>query len=261
MTAWIYILSAVVGIILGVAGLVGLWTTRDRVYRQVMEIGDLADRTLEATKLTIDVAGRTLDQAAVDLDLIATLMDDLAGTLDNSGELIGSTADLIGEDMVSFVGDTQASLTGVQSSARFIDDFLGVISAVPFIGGRYRPEVPLQESVSRVNASLDPLPQAFEGIRSDLDTASANAATLQAEVEALGATVGDIETTISDARGVVDTYNEILADTQERFEVVRERVRTWANWVYTGLTAFLAWIVFSQVAALLHGIAELGERD
>lgn len=259
MTAWLYIVSAVLGIGVGIAGLVELWLTRPIVTRQVNEASELAGRTLTATQLTIDVAGRTLDQAAVDLELISDLMDDLAGTLQNSTLLIDSTADLVGNDLVSFVGDTQSSLTGVQASARFIDDFLRVVSGVPFIGGRYRPEVPLQESIALVNESLDPLPEAFAEISTDLNTASGNAETLQAEVEALSATVADIETTISDARDVVNTYNEILADTRERYDALQSRLEIWMDRVYIALTVFLAWIVFSQIAALLFGISELRE--
>ena len=260
VTAWFYIFSAVLGIVLGMLAGIGLWMTRERVTLQLTELGALAGRTLEATQLTIDVTGRTLDQAAVDLELIAAMLSNLGGTLDSSGGLISSTADLVGEDMVDFVGDTQASLTSVQNSARFIDDFLGIISSVPFIGGRYRPDVPLTESVSRVSASLDPLPEAFSKISADLDTASANAATLERQIETLSEQVAEIKDTVVEARAVVDEYHGILADTRDRYDAVRERFTVWSNVIYGALTVFLVWLVISQLAALLHGISELRER-
>lgn len=257
LSAVIIILGAVFGLVFSTAALVLLWTTRETVTADIEAMAALTGRTLDASYETVRVADRTLEQASQELELIETLTDNLGQVLDNSSDLISDTAGLIGTDMVGFVDNTQTALASVERSSGLIDDFLGVVSAVPFIGGRYRPEVPLQESVQRVSRSLDPLPEAFEQIRRDLDTASANAATLRGQVSALADQVGAIQTSLDDARSIVMEYQEILSDAQARFERFEARLPARINMVYWAATALLVWVLISQLGALLHGIALL----
>ena len=107
------------------------------------------------------------------------MIDGMGKSMDDSGGLIRSTADLVGVEMVGFVNNTQTSLTSVQSSARVVDDFLGLLSSLPLIGARYKPDVPLEDSIALVKTSMDPLPDSLLKIRRDLDVSAANVATLK----------------------------------------------------------------------------------
>jgi hypothetical protein len=187
--------------------------------------------------------------------MITLMIDDLSGTLEDSSGLITSTGKLVGEDMVSFVNDTRLALGTVESSTRLVDDFLRIVSSVPFLGSRYRPDVPLQESVASVSESLEPLPEAFLKIQGDLQTASANADTLKGEVQALGEQIANIQTSVSDARKVVGDYESILTDIQTRFDRVQARINRWMTMIYASLTIFLAWMLLSQISALMQVIA------
>jgi methyl-accepting chemotaxis protein len=261
ITTLIALAAAILGLALSMVGLISLWLTRDDVTRQIQEITSLSGRTLLATQEMLQVAGRTLDQADKDLEMIAVLMADLGTTLENSSGMITSTAELVGEDLVGFVDKTQTSLQSVEQSAQVVDDFLRLLNAVPFLGGRYRPEVPLQESFSRVNDSMDPLPEAFEKIRADLDRASTQADTLRMDVEALGQQVGEIQTGVTDAREVLDAYTEILADTQTHYDAFQSRLMVWVNIAYLGLTFFLVWVFLSQLAVMMQAIVVLSIKE
>jgi hypothetical protein len=257
LSAVIIILGALFGLVFSTAGLVVLWTTRDTVTGQIEEITTLSGRTLEATHEMIRTSDRTLSQAGRDLELINALIGNLGITLDNSGDLLADTSAMVGNDMVEFVDNTQTSLASVETSAGLIDDFLRVISAVPFIGGRYRPEVPLQESVQRVSRSMDPLPEAFAQIQRDLNEASSNAATLRGQVTGLANAVADIQVSLEDARTIVVEYEDIFSDARMRFDRFEERLPDRLNMLYWVFSAFLAWILLSQLGALLLGISLL----
>jgi hypothetical protein len=257
LAAVIVILGALFGLVFSIAGLVLLWTTRDTVSAQASDYVGLAGRTIGAAQQTTGVFDRTLSQAGRDLEMINTLINNLGITLDNSGELIDSTAELVGTDMLEFVDNTQTSLRSVEISAGLIDDFLSVISSVPFIGGRYRPEVPLRESVQRVSQSMDPLPEAFTQIQRDLRVASSNASTLRGQVQGMARQVQAIQTSMEDARRIVLEYEDIfteLSDRQERFAARLDERMELLYWV---ITAFLGWIALSQLGALLSGISML----
>jgi hypothetical protein len=255
LTAGISIAAAVLGIVLALAALLAIWLTRDTLTRQVDEMVSLTGRTLSATRRTIDVTGTTLDKAAGDLETITKMVGDLGGTMDDSTGLIESTGKLVGEDMVDFVNDTQVSLGSVEVSAQVVDDFLRIVSSIPFVGSRYRPAVPLQESVANVSESLAPLPDAFLKIQADLETASANAETLRGEMDTLGDQIEDIGQSVSEARQVVTEYESILASVQTRYDSFQARINRWMTIAYASLTTFLVWMVLSQIAALMQAIA------
>lgn len=261
LTAGFTLFSAALGMLIALTGLIALWVTRDTVTQQVNAMVDLGSRTLDATSRTITVTRRTLEQASGDLDSIHTMIGDLGVTLKDSGSLIASTSDLMGTSMVGMVNDTRTQLSSVEKSAGLVDDFLGLLSAVPFIGGRYKPDVPLKESVARVSTSLDPLPQAFGKISRDLDVASANAETLKKEVDLLGGQVEDIQTSITSAKEVTADYEAILSDARLKFDKFEARIGRWMNVFYASLTIFLVWLLISQVGALLQGVALMRSRD
>ena len=160
--------------------------------------------------------------------------------------------------MVGFVNNTQTSLTSVQSSARVVDDFLGLLSSLPLIGARYKPDVPLEDSIALVKTSMDPLPNSLLKIQRDLDVAAANVATLKIEMDALAKQVGAIEESLSQARKMVDEYRAILSDVQTRYDRFQARLPVAITITYLGLTGLLTWILMTQIGMLINGIGMLG---
>ncbi len=259
IVAVIYIIGALFGILLSLGGTIGLWASKDSVTRQVTEIVTLMGRTLDATRSTISVVNTSLSQSSTHLDLIHVMITDTAATLADTDGLITETSTMIGEDMVLFVEDTQESLRTVQTSARFIDDFLGVVSNIPFIGRRYQPDVTLQDSVAEVNQSLETLPEKFSNIQRELDVTAANIQTMQIEFTELAERVKLIDEELVQAIEVAEEYRMILADVRTRWDVVEENLSAWLTTGYLAITALLIWIFINQVGTLIHGIALMKE--
>ncbi len=155
LTGVIFVIGAVFGLIISVGGLFVLWSTRQEVIRQVTGTARLFGDALTATHDTVDVVSNSLDQAATDLNSVHQMILDVSSTLDQSSGLISSTGDLIGTNMVDFITNTQTSLVSVQNSAKAVDSILTKITSVPLVGGYlgngYNPDLPLQDSVAKVN--------------------------------------------------------------------------------------------------------------
>lgn len=262
LTGVLYIVGAMIGIMISLAGVIWLWVERGDVVQSVTGTAELAGQTLEATRETIAVIGQSLEQAGADLETIEAMLMNASKTLEDSGGLIRSTGDLVGVDMVDFVGNTQASLASVQNSACMVDNVLGTLNRIPLIGpslGRgYNPEITLAQSFEDVSTSMDSLPDSLRKIRRDLDVAAANASTLQVEVETLSGQVAEIQTSISNARKVTETYRAILVDLQSRYDGFEDRLPAFLNAVYWGITVIFVWVFIIQVGMLMHGIQLLG---
>lgn len=254
LTGVIYVVGALFGLIISVGGLVVLWTTRDDVTGGILNTVALAGRTLEATQETVLVVSDSLDQAGTELLTIQRILEDVAGTLEDSGGLLTATSSLVGSDMPGFVEEAQSSLTTMQASARLVDDTLRFVSSIPLIGGRYRPEVTLQESVGEVSRSLDPLPETFRKIQRELDVSAANVDIIQSEVDQLAVEIDGIETSLSSAQSVAERYRLILVDFQGKYDRLEQRLPVLFTTIYLGLTLILIWIFITQLGLLLHGI-------
>lgn len=254
LTGVIFVVGALFGLLISIGGLYALWSTRESATGSIFEMVELTGQALDATRATIGVVNNSLDQAAQNLSLIRDIADDVAGTLNDSHDLIESTAGLIGNDMVGFVNDTQTSLASVETSARLVDDTLRVISSIPLIGPRYRPEVPLQESVAQVSDSLAPLPGSFETISRQLDVSAAHVATVRFEIETLAEQVDEIDQSITQAKEVVDDYSDVLDGMQARYDKAAGDLPLALDIIYIGLTTLLIWIFITQLGLLIHGL-------
>lgn len=258
----IFVIGAVFGLIISIGGLILLWSTKASVTSQVTGTADLVGRTLKATSDTITVAGGTLDEAGADLTLIQGMLGDMAKTLGDSSGMISSTGDLVGTNMVDFVNNTKTSLVSVQNSAKMIDNTLATINSIwvvgPALGKGYDPNLKLQDSVANVSRSLDPLPDAFNKIKRDLDVSSANVATVKTEMDALVKQVDAIQSSLDEARQVVNEYRSIINNVQLRYDAFEKRLPAVITTFYLGLTLVLIWMFITQVGMLLHGIMLLG---
>ncbi len=135
----VILIGAVFGLILSVYGLYALWTVKPTVAAGIVDLLQLSNRTLDATDSLLETMNTSLQQADRDLILMKNILNDTSGTIDQATHTVDDTANLMGTDMTQFVQNTQESLTATQSTAQLVDDMLGTISKLPFIGSRYTP--------------------------------------------------------------------------------------------------------------------------
>jgi len=269
VTGVLYIVAGLAGIAIAVVGLYLAWFNHANVVKNVSETTALAGRAITATSDTIDVVQDSLDKASENLDLINSMTDGLATSLDASQGLIDATAGLIGNDLVGLFEETQSSLGEVEKSAETVDEALAVInriqstlsdlrSLIPFASPAPRenslPAATMKESVAKVRASLEPVPDSLKGIEREISVSAANVATMQAEVEQLTDELVKIEASLEDAHTVAGEYRDLLNDLQQRFDRFENNLPAAIRAIYVGLTILLAWIFLSQAAMLLHGI-------
>lgn len=257
----VILIGAIIGLVFSIYGLYAIWTIKSDVTTSVVGLVSLSSRTLDATDSMLMVVSNSLDEASEDLGLIHEILDGTSQTIGETTSLIDDTAALMGNDMSGFITETQASLTGLQSTARLIDDTLGTISRIPLLGpfltSRYTPEIPLHTSVEQVNRSLDPLSESFTQIQRDLEIASSSFDTIGGEVEALSEQIDDIETSIDEARFVVDRYTELLDELRQKVNSLEKNLPVLIDTTYLALTLVLVWLGVSQLGSLLHALQML----
>lgn len=168
--------AGVVGAIASLAvGVVG-WVLAGRAVATVENViaptsgivGDLAD-SIEASELLFE---RTTEA----IESIETASRSTVRTLTSVGAVIEETTEVAGEGVADSLDAAVETLPGLISTGRIIDNTMRALS---FVGVDYDPDMPLDESLADLEASLAPLPDQIrdqvallEGVRTDLEEIS-----------------------------------------------------------------------------------------
>lgn len=255
LTGLLLILDALLGFGLSVAGLVVIWTSQSTVLTRVTSTMDTIEMTVVATTNMLDVVNTTLDQAGANIQAIEASLIDVTAALSTASNVADTVGTMIGEDFTRVIAETQTSLDSVETSAKLIDDTLRIVSAVPFIGARYRPEVPLQETISAVNLSLDELPASFAVVQSELEQTSTSVDNIQRDLDNLSMTIGEIETSLTEAKVVLEQYRTVVQILEQEIASLEANLPRWLDYASWSLTIGLIWLLFAQIPIFLVGLA------
>ena len=227
---------------------------------QVPEVRDTADRSVQLTAETLDVVADSILLSATTVESLETALGGVVDVLssvrdgiDAVGDALTSVDDVTGGSLADSLEAVSTILPTIETSAGAIDDALSLLDATPFLSG-YDPEVPLDESIADLRASIDPLivdlralDTEFADVTLALDDVSARLASTIADVEVIEEQVAATDalferyrTSVTEARALAEEYDRDV-----------DRGFGWLRWlgVLTGL--FLA---ASQVVPLWLGI-------
>jgi hypothetical protein len=254
------ILAAGIGLIFGGSGLVLYWRFAPRLESNLQNGVNLLERSVKTTGDLLQLVGQVLDQSMQSVDTVDTTLQDVGSMLGSTSQVTASVSNLFQKDLVPVVQETQSSLESVQSSAKVIDDTLKIISGIPFIGARYRPDVPLQDSIARVKGSLDSVPVSLKSVGKEMDTASTNILAMQSDLDTLGQQIIEIRQNLSKAEKTIADYQIILEELRASLELIRGGLPETIRLLGWGVSLFLVWLLIAQVGLLTQGL-ELIQRS
>jgi methyl-accepting chemotaxis protein len=198
----------------------------------------------------ISLAGDTMSRVHDGLDTTGAILRDSAGTLGRMEAGMSDSAEtLVGElpDILSAVAD---SLPGLIASTSQLEPAL---SSLSFLGVVYDPEVPLTQSLTVLQESLDPLPDELRANGELLASLSGDTAALAGQANELAAAVEGIADDLAEAGArlseearSVDEATQLLETERARLPVLERRARV-------VLVIFAAALVLTELAVALMG--------
>lgn len=166
---------------------------------------DTLHRTLDVTAETTG----TIREAMSDLDTLVGLMASSSAT---TAEFVDDVADVTSIRISGSLAAIERAMPGLIEAGAVIDDTLSTLS---LFGVNYRPEVPFDDALRDVQASL-------VGLAEDVADQGATLRTLVPEVERVGETSAELAQRIRDTRAQLEAaevllgeYREILTDTEQ----------------------------------------------
>ncbi len=251
--------AAVAGLIISVAGTIGLWRVQRRITVGLDNAFALLDTTLQATTDGLDVAGQSLDQADQSLDTLVATIQTTGQTVSDTLPLIDAISQVTVHDLPVTISSTQTALASAQASAQVVDVTLAALTSIPFLPlAQYQPAVPLSDALGTVSDSLDHIPASLVSLEHSLATASTNLQTIEAQFDRIAADIDGLGLSLAAARSVINQYGQVVATLQAQLALARDNLPRQIDTIAWFITLALIWLGLTQVGLLMQGLEMLG---
>jgi hypothetical protein len=257
----LFIITAVIGMIFSLVGLIEVWRYRPIATQAVTENLALFSKTLKTTQDGLLVIDQMVQNITIDVASLETTTQALALTIRDTTPMLDSLSSLTGKDLPAAITATQTSLASAQGSAQLIDNTLEVLTNIPFSPVKaYKPDVPLHTALSQVSTSLNTLPPSLTTIRASLATGKSNLGALETELNKISETTKGISTSLSSAQTVIGQYKEITAELETRVEVAQQAAPFWITAITWILSLVFGLLFISQLGLGIQGLEMLRDE-
>ena len=258
----ILIIFSSLGLLFSLAGIAVSWMIKPDLQSGFVTVIDTLEDTLENTDEGLLVLDSALENTKSNLGIISSTFDSLDGTIDGILQSLDSSAVLVGDDLRQTILETQIALSSAATSAELIDKTLSIIAAIPFLGAKYQPEVPLHTSLETVAGSMDDIPKSLESMEESLSATSEGLGLLNENLTTLSEDLNKFEEDLGDAQDVLIEYRRIIVDIEGNIDNLRENLSLYLTLTIIFFTGILFSLAVAQFITLLQGIAYIeGEKQ
>lgn len=254
-TGMMLISTAIIGLVISLVGVVGVWWVRPPLTRALTSSVGLVIGALETTAQGLTVVGQSLDLADSSVARLEEAFTTLVTSLGDTVKVLDTLVALSGRGLPATVQAAQISLRAAQASAQVLEGMLYAVTSIPFFPGQpYNPETPLHQALGEVATSLDGLNTSFTTMEESLAQTGSNLGLIETEVKRMQEDIQHIRESLQEARDVVRQYQDTTARLLERLRWLEANLPRLTTLAAIGLTIFLVWLGFNQVGVLLQGL-------
>ncbi len=169
-------IAGILGLLLSVAGLVGLWIARPTVTAMADSTIATLTSSIDVSQDTLVITNNALGATADSVDALSEMLGTTATTVEDTQPVVSQVSDLMGETIPAVLESATDSLKAAEAAAeslegaiQSLDTFRGVLGTMPLISSfvpasqqSYNPEKPLAESLGELRTSIEDMPTTFE---------------------------------------------------------------------------------------------------
>ncbi len=234
---------------------------------------ELTSETLDNVENTLVVSKQTLTDLSVTLTTMETTAGDMATAVADAEPLIDEISTVVASDVPNSIETLQNTLPTLVEVAAVIDTTLITLSRFKIdetilgfnlnydLGIDYNPEVPFDQAVTDLGASLDGLPETLRSLETELETTKSSLDIMNQNVDQLATDMANLNTTLGEVQPVLDEYIRIVVDVNDRLRLSGKQVGVQAQQVKQIFNIIFIWMGLFQLVPLYLGLEMVaGER-
>lgn len=224
-----------------------------------------ASTTVRSASVVVEDVAVATDAAALSMTSIREVIDDIqsaarsgARTLRTVERLLTNIGDQAVEDVAASIESAVDAMPGIIQTGRVIDRTL---SALSFVGVDYDPEVPLDEALESLEASLAPLAGEIREQAGLLEEAARDIADISENSSNLAANLVEIRIDLLEAESLVAGAAIDVEEMSSRFGTLADDFDTYSLWLPWLVVAAAIALAAVGVGLVLIGLRESPNRD
>jgi len=244
----------------------------DGLSADLLDSLDLLSESLDQVEGTLRLAGTTVTDVTRSLNTVQDTADGLGRSIEETQPLLAQINLVASEQVPDSIESMQEALPGMAQVAGVIDETLSTLAAfqverrilgVPFrfdLGIRYDPEIPFDESVSLVGASLEGLPEQLRGIKQNLEVTSQNLESLSTDMYAVAADLETLGATIAQTDPLLEGYLRVVTDIRSRTHALQSALLSSLESLQKAINVVMICFGLTQLAPIVLGYEMLRGR-
>jgi hypothetical protein len=247
-------------IVVGIVGVVGAPIGASRARSALNELSaelylglEVGASGLTALEVSIAAASATLQQAADSMDQISTTVLVAGASIDDSQDVLNQVAAISGEELPSAIDSFRDSMPALIKVASAIDSTL---RAVAFLTpGQYDPDVPFDEAIVAIDASLAEMRPALVSQAELIEEAASGVDGVTSQLSNTTVELNKLRDSMRVSAGVLD--GNVAAISSAQLLIGDIGVEAEAQAAVMGGILFVVGLLFavSQLAVLVVGVA------
>lgn len=262
---WLMLAIGISGIVLSIVGFVVGRRLVDAMGESLRTNLTLTVEGLDTVRESLILTRSTIAQLDDGLETARDAATNVSSAVSETRPLLSNGSDVITQDVPQSIETFQDSLPALIEVASAVDSAMRTLSGfnidrsilgIPLsfdLGVDYDPEVPFDQSVEELGASLEGVPGKLRDLEQSIDTTNANLLTISKDLGDLGENLDRINRSVMDAQPLLDEYIAIvtdLSDSARQSRLLLERQLAQANII---LTVIMVWFGLAQAAPIYLG--------
>lgn len=254
----VLVVLGVLGLVLCAVGVYYGWRTAQVLTKTADEALQLLLDTLESVDTSLEVATTTLDNTSVTVRALYTTTLTVGETLSSTRPALQGMAALAETQLSESVEATLTALDTLEQTAGVVDRILSALNALGLV--QYAPEVPLDQAVAEVAASLGSTPDDLRALGASLQETEESLVGVQYSVMQMSEQLLAIGTNVNRASVAIASYEDVLGRLREQVVNLKSNMHRLIRTIAWGVTILLVWVGISQFALIQWGVS-LMRRD
>ena len=255
IVAVVIMVTSVLVLVLGLAGIAGTWMVRSRLDDGLGRIMTAAEAEAVGAQQELDRLDAALAQASTQIAAVEQEVQALGTDLDQNKPLLTALTDRLDVDLAPLAARAREMMDTIRETVAAVNSVVETINALSFVS---KP-IPELENLNALAEEIDSFEAEVQNLRLTIEQR-------RSEVIAGGVSIvtnpaARIRGGLDRAQATVSGYSQRLGTLQENLSALGATVGQWLTWLAVILTLILLWLALSQAALFVLGWRALRGQD